>query len=66
MDVDSAMLAVVDFVVTDYWITIGTYLNSGQSVAVNVVVFDEAASFSENVDSTLMPVVDLVPPDSRI
>lgn len=40
MDVNSTMLTVMDLIVTNDWIAVGSDLNSGKGVAVDVVVFD--------------------------
>lgn len=48
------------------WITISPDLNTGKSIAVYVVVFDQAAPFAEDVDTALMAVVDLVPSNSGV
>lgn len=61
VNVDSAMLSVVDFIVTNNRIGIRADLNACQSVAVNIVVLNKAATFSKNVHSALMSIVDVVP-----
>jgi len=40
MNVNSTVLTVMNFVVTNDWIAVGSDLNSGKGVAVDVVVFD--------------------------
>lgn len=47
-------------------ITISPDLNAGESIAVDVVVFDEAAPFAEYINAALVAIVDLVPPDGGV
>lgn len=61
MDINSAVLSVVDLVVPHDGITVCAYLYAGKSVPVDVVVLNEAAALPEYVHPALVAVVDLVP-----
>ena len=56
------MKAMVDLVVPDNWIAPSSHLYSCQSIAVNVIVFNQTSTFTEYVYATLMTVVDLIFP----
>jgi hypothetical protein len=45
----AAVHSTVDFVESNYWIRSGTDLDSGQCIAEDVVVLDQAATFAEYV-----------------
>ena len=66
MNVDASVLTVMDFIVADDGVAVGSNLNTGQGVAVDVVVLDETAPLAEDVDAALVAVVDLVASDGRI
>lgn len=60
MHINAAMLAVMNFVVTHYRIAGRAYLDAGQCVPIDVVVFDEATAFAENIHAALVSVVDFI------
>ena len=66
MDVDTTMLAVVDFIMSHDGITVGADLDACQSVAVYVIVLDQTTAFTKNINAALMPVVNLISTDGRI
>lgn len=66
MHVDPAVLPVVDLIVPNDRITISPDLYAGQSVAVDVVVFDKTAALAENVDAALVPVVYFIPSNGGV
>lgn len=61
-NVNSAMVAVVDFIASYDRIASRAYLDSSQSIAMNVVLFYQTLSIAKDVDSTLVTAVDLVFP----
>lgn len=60
--INASVLTVMDFVVANNWITACPDLNASKSVSINVVELDKSASFTKDVDSTLVAIEDLVFP----
>lgn len=60
MDVDSAVLSMVDLVVSHDGVAVCAYLYAGKGVPVDVVVLDETAALAKYVHSALVAIVDLV------
>ena len=58
--VDTTMLAVVNTIETHDRITLCTYLNTGESVAVDVVCLNQTTTFAKDVYAALVTGVDLV------
>lgn len=60
MDIDAAVLPMVDFVMSYDWIACCTDLNASESVAINIVMLDQSSTFAKYVNTTLMTVVNLI------
>lgn len=60
MHVDASMLSMMDFVVSYDGIRSSTDLNARESVAINIVMFDESTAFAEDVHAALMAIVNLI------
>lgn len=60
--INASMLAMVDFVVANNWITACPDLDASKRISINVVELDKSASFTKDVDSTLVAIEDLVFP----
>lgn len=56
----------VDLIMPHNRVTVCADLNSGQRVPIYIIMFDKSTPLPENVHSPLMPVIYLVPSDSRI
>lgn len=56
------MKTMVNLIVPDYRIAPSSHLDSRQSIAINVIVFDQTATFTKYVYAALMTVVYLVFP----
>jgi len=53
-------------VVSDNGIAACPHLDTGQCIAIDVIVLDQPATFAEDVYSALMSIVDLILPAVRI
>jgi hypothetical protein len=60
--VDATMKTVVNFVMPDNWIATRSNLYTSQSIPIDIIVFNQTAAISKNVDTTLMTIVDLIFP----
>lgn len=53
MDVDTSMLAMVNFIMSDYRVTISPDLDASQGVAINIIMFNQPPTFSEDINTSL-------------
>lgn len=60
----SAVLAIMDLVVSDNGTTICSDLDSCQGVAVDVISFDEASAIAENINTPLVAIKNGIAPAS--
>lgn len=59
-NINSAVLTVVDLIVTNYGVAARANLDASQCIAVDVVEFDKSSAFAEYINTALMPVEDLI------
>lgn len=58
----AAMLAIVDFVVSDNRAAVCPDLDSCQGVTIDVVSFNEASAVTKNINATLVPIKNCIAP----
>ena len=58
------MLSMMDFVMANDGVTIGSDLNASQGIAIDIVVFNQPTPLTKDVHPTLVTIVDLILPES--
>lgn len=66
MDVDAPVLAVVYLIVSDDRIAVGADLDACQGISVYVIVLNQTAAFTKNINAALVSIVNFIPTNGWI